>query len=171
MINFIKKIIKNKNMENLKIDKETALRLYPNAAPEFKEMLECTFGKDFFNKPMRERINNYSDVCKIIGISECNSIKIEAEGLTDEEKESVISMVRLIHVSKAYNKGIKPTRNKYRYYPYYNVSGSGFAFNDTSYDVSLAHTASASCLSYNDIDDAKDSGIKFIDFYKKLINV
>ncbi len=52
-------------MKNLKISPETAIKLYPTASPEFKIMLEETFGIDLLKpKTLFKKIKAYEDVCR-----------------------------------------------------------------------------------------------------------
>jgi hypothetical protein len=59
-------------METLKLDKPTALRLYPTAAPEFRTMLESTFGKSTFSAKITDRLTCLADCYDYLGIDPCN---------------------------------------------------------------------------------------------------
>jgi hypothetical protein len=62
--------------KTLELDNKTALRLYPKASSEFKELLEQNFGKAFFSQDITERIQSYQDICDELSVSSNdNSIK------------------------------------------------------------------------------------------------
>ncbi len=149
---------------NLKMDGNTARRLYPTAAPEFKEMLEQNFGADFFKQNVRDRVNSYKDVCDELGVSDNDvTLKIEVPGFCAEEIKVVKALIKKMRISKVYNKGILPKKGDNRYYYWHqlsNSSPSGLVFNYTHYDHDRADAASAAHLSFLAREDAKSVGEK-----------
>ncbi len=52
----------------LELDEVTARKLYPSAAPEFKELLEQNFGgKEFFNQKIIDKVKVWDDVLREYG--------------------------------------------------------------------------------------------------------
>ena len=159
---------KTKKMEvNLKMDDATARRLYPTAAPEFKEMLEQNFGKEFFNKKFRDRIRNYKDICDELGVSDNDdTIKIEVPAFTSDEIKVVKAFIKKMRISKVYRKGVLPKRGDRRYYYWHELIGSspsGLRFSNTSSYGDRVSAGSAAHLSLLEEDDAKDVATKFMD--------
>jgi len=159
--------------KKLKLSEEAALRLYQTAAPEFKEMLEETFGKEFFSQKITDRINNYDDVCNMLGVSaDDEDMVIEIEGFNQQDNNLMIALAKKIRIAKVYNQGWLPKVGENRYYPYFCVvAGSGLSFHRTNYDSSHAWTSSASRLCFKTDELADDAGKKFIDIDNDLIEL
>jgi len=49
-------------IKTLKIEEETARKLYSTADKELKSILEESFGKDFFNLKIIDRIKDFNDI-------------------------------------------------------------------------------------------------------------
>ena len=54
-------------MQTLKLNEDTARKIYPNSSPEFKVLLEESFPKGFFFKNIIERTNSIDDIFSIAG--------------------------------------------------------------------------------------------------------
>ncbi len=54
-------------MHTLQIDKQTAQKLFPTASNELKKMFINTFGNNFFQQNIIERLQNFDDCCEAIG--------------------------------------------------------------------------------------------------------
>ena len=153
--------------KQLKMDEATARRLYPTAAPEFKEMLEQNFGKYFFKK------DPYSEVCDYLGVSNDESgIKVDIEGFNSDETESVINYAKAVRISKFYRKGRLPKKGERRYYAWWYLdssSPSGLRFDATSYDYDVVDASSAAHLCFFTPEDAKDAALKFPEVYSGFL--
>lgn len=145
--------------KTLELDDKTALKLYKTAAPEFRELLEQNFGKEFFEQKITDRINNYKDILEISGVDESADI-VKIPGFDSAENEFVSNFIRTVRTKKVYNEGWLPKRGDKRWYPWYNVS-SGFAFDDSGYNVTAACAASASRLCLKDRELTLDYVKKF----------
>ncbi len=158
--------------KTLQMDEATARRLYPTAAPEFKEMLEQNFGKDFFNP-----INPYyKEVCDYLQVSTDDStIKIEVPNFDADEINLVKTFVKKVRISKFYRKGRPlPKKGDNRFYYWHELSSSspsGLRFNLTSYGNDFVHAASAAHLSFLSDADARDAGNKFMDIDSDFYSV
>jgi hypothetical protein len=160
IIGKIKQATKIKMKKQLELDGETALRLYPTAAPEFKEMLEQNFGKEFFVcKKITERIRDYNDILEMSHVT-ASADDIKVVGFDDAENNVVKALIQKMRIAKVYNEGWLPKRGDRRYYPYYNVS-SGFVFVGTDYGGVDAVSASASRLCLKSEELTRDMASKF----------
>lgn len=155
--------------KQLELDEKTALRLYPTAAPEFKELLEQNFGKDFFNRDITERINGYNDILEMSNVVAADD-EVRIRGFNTDENNVVKALIKKMRTVKIYNNGILPKRGDRRWYPYYNVS-SGFVFLSAGCDGSIAHTSSASRLCLLNEKHAIDYGNKFKDIECDIIDL
>ena len=85
-------------METLKLDSANALKLYPSAPREIKEIFENTWGKDFFSGSITDRIKTFDDILTISG----RSIEsLQFDGDTDDE--FAYKQAKLI--AEVYNEG------------------------------------------------------------------
>ena len=155
--------------KQLELNENDALMLYPTASSEFKQMLELNFGKEFFNKKITERINNYTDILSIGNYNESNDV-IKIDNFDEAENKVVKAFIKKMRISKVYREGWLAKRGERRWYPYYLVS-SGFEFSGASYGGSTAGSYSASRLCFPDEECAKDYVKKFIDVDKDFIDL
>jgi hypothetical protein len=172
-MNFISKIlnkIKEKTMKkSLELDEKTARKLYLTAAPEFKELLEENFGKEFFNQKIKDRIRDYNDILEISKVAaEADDVKVI--GFDDAENNVVKAFIQKMRTTKVYREGKLPKRGDKRYYTYYNVS-SGFVFDFATCGDAIADTASASRLCLLSDEDARDYDKKFRHIEEALIDL
>ena len=140
-------------MKNLKISQDTALSLYPTASPEFKKMLEETFGVEFFKpKTLFDIIKTYSDVCKQL----C-------------EPEETCPYRQLKQIERLFNGNWRKDWSNSRqnkYYPYFQYkAGVGLAFSGSCYDVSCC---SGQAAYFKDREVSDFVGKIFVDIYRKL---
>ena len=158
--------------KTLELDEKTALKLHKTAAPEFKELLEQNFGKDFFNQKVSDKIKNYQDICDDLGVSsKDNDIKIEVEGFDDLDNKTLLNIVKAMRIAKVYNKGEEfKTIDQPRFYAWFKFSsGSGFVFDGTTYDYTFASASSAARFAFLRREDAEDAAKKFPDVYGNII--
>lgn len=121
-------------MKSLNLTDENALKLYPEAPPFFKQVLEDTFTKDFFQpKKITDKIKTFEDACKHLGIDPNNFFTISwySQGISDEYN-SIVNYAKAVIVAKALNEGWYPDwsdENQYKYYPYFrHVKGKGLVY-------------------------------------------
>lgn len=107
-------------MEALKLNKETAIKLYPTAAPEFKKMLEETFGERALLGNIIERVTGFESACEELGTTP----RAELSRARDEYERAE---VRIKTMAKALREG-KPEKDCI-YYPYFGSSAAGFSYN------------------------------------------
>lgn len=157
-------------MRTLKISEKKAMELYKNGSDELKTVLEESFGKEFFQRKITDRIKTYEDACAELGIYSLDEAKLMDFGLTKHD----IAYQKLATVVKALNEGWTPDvcdSSVYRWYPWFRTNGSpsSFAFDASSYDYAFARAGSGSrlCLKSNELSDY--CGKQFIALWKQFI--
>jgi hypothetical protein len=114
---------KIKTMENLKIDKETAKKIYPTAPAEIKLILEQTFGKGFFSENIMDKVKSVEDAIAIFGDSHEEVIKLNKLIRTFGIGDNLTKYQMLKIVRDVLNEGWVPdwdNKNEHKWYPYYN---------------------------------------------------
>lgn len=114
-------------MQTLKITEQRAFDLYPSVSPEFKGILEDSFGKDFFKRSIIERVTSFEDACQLTGEDPFDSNF--SQGTCDE-----IAYKKLKVIAKALMEGKKldpKDANQKKWYPWHENSSAGFRFYDS----------------------------------------
>lgn len=157
-------------MRTLQISEKKAMELYKNGSDELKTVLEESFGKEFFQRKITDRIKTYEDACAELGIYSLDEAKLMDFGLTKHD----IAYQKLATVVKALNEDWTPDvcdSSVYRWYPWFKTNGSpsSFAFDDSYCDIAIAFAGSGSrlCLKSNELSDY--CGKQFIDLWKQFI--
>lgn len=157
-------------MRTLQISEKKAMELYKNGSDELKTVLEESFGKEFFQRKITDRIKTYEDACAELGIYSLDEAKLMEFGLTKHD----IAYHKLATVVKALNEDWTPDvcdSSVYRWYPWFKTNGSpsSFAFYASFYDLAAAYAGSGSllCLKSNELSDY--CGKQFIDLWKQFI--
>jgi hypothetical protein len=119
-------------MKTLQIDEKKAKGLYENASPEYRAILEDTFGKDFFVS-IQERVKSYEDACLELGLNPYDLPKVD--NCEHEDRASIIAFYKLTIIARALNEGWTPNwqdPNQYKYYPWFKVANpTRFVYADT----------------------------------------
>jgi hypothetical protein len=147
-------------MKALQIDEKNALKLYPSASNEFKQMLHDSFGEKFFQQKITDRVKTYGDACEVLGISS------EIIGY-DELSEDEVAYIKLKVVIKALNEGWKPNwdnSNEPKYYPWFYMNKPGFRLHDVHCYDSGSHVGSRLCFQKQEV--AEYAAKQFFDLYK-----
>lgn len=158
-------------MQTLKLSDQKALSLYPTAPPEWKQVLEESFGKDFFSKKITERVKTYEDACEILGIDPDIGLSCSKSGVW-KDIENITAYAKLIVISRALNEDWYPDwkdSNQYKWFPWFEVSSaSGFRFSVSYYGLTATCTPARLCYKSRELADY--AGKQFIDLYKEFIN-
>lgn len=152
--------------KTLTVDDKTARQIYPNAAPEFKALLERAFTKDFFSGKITDRIKTFEDACEAMGIS-ADADDFE-EGTDDE-----IAYKKLKVVVLALNEGWTPDWNnsgQYKWAPWFYLDKPGFRFCASYCSGTGAYTAGGSRLCFKSDELATYAGKQFLDLYKAWLS-
>ncbi len=118
-----------------------------------------------------EKINDYSDICRELGISG-SGIRIEIEGFSFLETSVLENVAKAMQIAKVYNQGWFPKEGDNRYYAWWyidNSSPSGLRFAGTNYGDGAVRAASAAHLCFKTREDAEDAAKKFIHIYAGFV--
>lgn len=154
--------------KQLFIEESEARKLYLTASPEFKQMLETTFGKEFFSMKITDRIKTYDDACKELGIEPIDEDEMLEAGFTPDE----ITYRKIKTITKALNEGWKADwndSNQNKWYPWFRMSSGGFVFGGTDCDSSFAYAGDAARLCFKSDELATYAGKQFTQLYSDFI--
>lgn len=150
-------------MKNLQIDEVNARKLYPTASPEFKTMLEDSFGKVFLSQKITDRVQNFDDILSISGRTLASLIN---RGDTLDE----IAYKKIKLIAEVYNEGVvlnPMDTGQYKYYPWHKIDpSSGFGLSYYDYDCWDAGSFVGVRLCFKSAELATDAGNKFIEIYE-----
>lgn len=157
-------------MQTLKISNQKALQLYPSASNEFKAMLEESFGKEFFNQKIIDRVKTFADALNILGEQSENVKILLAYNGIDKDMIAAQAFMKLTLIARALNEGWVPDwkdDRQYKYYPWFesNKSGSGLSYLD--YDGWITFTGVGSRLCFKSSEIAEYAGKTFKKLYEQ----
>lgn len=154
-------------MQTLKIDEGKAFNLYPAASPEFKQMLEDSFGKEFFTRKITDRVKTFEDACRLLHIDPNDALPPRVGKVMEPDMKSIAAYTKLIIIARALNEGWVPdwkNSGQYKYYPWFDLSsGSGLSYY--VYDGRYAHSGVGSRLCFKSSELAEYAGKQFINIY------
>jgi len=153
----------------LKIEKKTARRLFPESPEWFREVLTETFGKETFAKRNFTDIKTFEDACDELGIvnNSCRPI------FDDEEDPDEIAYKKLKVIVKAINQGWTPywsDGDQIKWWPYFNLS-SGFGFSGSAYGCDGTDTFVGSRLCFETEAKSNYCAKQFIDLYEQFLTI
>lgn len=167
--NYLNQTINIKTMKTLKISESKALELYKTGSTELKTILEESFGKDFFNQKITDKIKGLEDIYNHLGIDEEDVLIFKNPKNAFEKYINACAIIpKIIQV---YNEGVEldfNNSNQYKYQPYFKKAGSGWS----SYRCdSWSYSAFSACAHhYATRELAIDAGTKFIKVYSDYLN-
>jgi len=127
-------------MKTLKIDEKEALKLYKTASNEFKQILEDTFGKDYFNQDITDKVYDIDSLCEYLGIDE-DDLFLYSKNTRDKHERYLNACNILPKIAEVYNEGVilnwKNT-NENKYLPYLYFSGGSIAVRFSSWSYALS---------------------------------
>lgn len=138
--------------KSLQIDEHKAYDLYRTASPEIKQMLEDTFGKEFFNQSITDRVKSYEDACAILGLDPHASMP-DVSDSPKEDQRSYIAFHKLVVITRALNEGWRPDwtdtdQPKWFNWWYVNTESAGLACAYSSHAPSTAFASIGSRLCF-----------------------
>lgn len=151
-------------MKTLQLEESKARSLYQTAAPEFKSMLEDTFGKLFFSQKITDRVKTFDDVLKIAGMTMTDILK---HGGTEDE----IAYRQLKLIVEVLNEGWTPdwnNSNEYKYYPWWRMEGQ-FSLSFVCYGCASSDVGSRLCFKTEAL--AQHAVKYFQPIYKKYFTI
>lgn len=158
-------------MTNLKMDEQTARRLYPTAVPEFKAILESSFPQNTFSQKITDRVQGWAD---ILFISDVNPGTMQLRpGETDDE----LAYREWKLISSVYNEGtvLNPadtSQNKYFVWPKIvkdSSKPSGFGLAFVVYDIWFSGASVGVRLCFKEPGLAIDAFNKFASIAERLL--
>lgn len=154
--------------KTLKIEDQTARKLYLTADKELKTILEESFGKSFFSLKITDRIGDWNDVLDILGI---NEDFLPYKNARTKEKKSLNAQAKLFKVAQVYNEGWTPNwtnSSEYKYFPYKYYFGGRWSVTDGDGDDGVS---CASGLYFKTRELALDAMTKFESLYNDYLMI
>lgn len=151
----------------LKVEKENAIKAWKEGNAETKKALENLYGKEVFNMKITDRVKTFEDAYEIAGKPQKPDFNVcsvaDRSFFENIWKMSIITMVL--------NEGWTAdwdNDNESKYYPYFYMSPSGFAFDVTCYDCTHALAGGGSRLCFRTSELARYAGEQFVDIWKAI---
>lgn len=151
----------------LKVEKENAIKAWKEGNAETKKALENLYGKEVFNMKITDQVKTFEDAYEFAGRPQRPNFNVfpfyDRSFYENMWKMSIITMVL--------NEGWEPdwdNSDEPKYYPYFNMSPSGFAFGDTLSDCTLAYAGGGSRLRFRTSELARYAGEQFVDIWKAI---
>jgi len=128
-------------MKTLQLSEEKAKELYKTAIPEFRAMLEETFGKEFFVS-----IDTVEDIAEYLGLEENECLYFDKK-----YTKRILAFYDLSILCDAWNKqdGFVPDFNdkkQERWYPVFSYAGCSFSFSSFAATYTSASIGSRICF-------------------------
>lgn len=153
--------------ETLEITKDKAILAHESANKKGKELLENLLGKKTFQKDVKERIKTLNDAIEELGERDKDVIeyrKLQRAGVADY----ILANQEAILVCKALNEEWEPdwdNSNERKYFPWFDMSSSGFRFYVCDYWFTNANVGSRLCLKSSDL--AIYYGTQFVEIARR----
>ena len=114
-----------------------------------------------------ERIKTFEDAMEATGRKEVPDFS----SFPEDMRKHFEALFKMVVIVEALNEGWKPdwdNYNEYKYYPWFDMSPSSFAFFDSDFDYECADAGSGSRLSLKSRELAKYCGEQFEDIWKDI---
>lgn len=114
-----------------------------------------------------DRVKSYEDACKELGRQPYNEDSLMKFGLTKND----IAYQKMVVIVEALNEGWKPdwdNSDEWKYYPWFWMSPSSFAFRGSRYDDGSADAGCGSRLKLKSRELAEYCGEQFIGIWKDI---
>ena len=151
----------------LKVEKENAIKACKEGNAETKKALENLYGKEVFNMKITDQVKTFEDAYEFAGRPQRPNFNVfpfyDRSFYENMWKMSIITMVL--------NEGWEPdwdNSDEPKYYPYFNMSPSGFAFRDTDTRYANAVAGCGSRLRFRTSELARYAGEQFVDIWKAI---
>lgn len=160
-------------MKPLQIEESKARQLYKTAPIEFKQVLEDTFGKDFFFQKITDRIKGWEDVAKEKGLHPVNDLPFPNP--KNDYQEGVNAFAVCTLAREVLNEGFRSdfgNNTRYVLYPDVHTDNSRPSGFRLSFDVitrTCAYAVAGARLEFVDRATAKHFFECFLEHYEKLI--
>lgn len=148
----------------MKLKKDDAKRLFPDAPDWFKTKLRDKFGTALFSD--FNDIKTFEDACAVLGI---DPEKVVAK--TDTPDEAAYKKLKVI--AKAINNGWEPDwddTDEKKWWPWFNLS-SGFGFSGSTYDFDSSYSTVGSRLCFESKEKSTYAAETFLSIYEELLTI
>ncbi len=136
-------------MEHLKLDKNTALRIYDTADNAVKSILEESFGKEIFSRDICDRIKTWEDVCEYHKIHPVSILPYPTP--INDRQEAANAFVKDDYITDALNEGVVldyDNKDQEKWYLWLEKTASGFVLSTSGYSYNFTHTFVGARLSF-----------------------
>jgi len=176
-----KSLERNKHMNEIEQGEQVQQRIIDAVLTDFINYLGMKQCLDFglYTEEIKDCIEKDFDYKSIKTFNDaCNKLSLCHENLPDvsciptEFRKSIIAHYKLMIIFKAINNGWKPDwsdRNQYKYYPWFEISSSGFGFSNSVCLFAFTDAGCGSRLCVPSSDIAKYIGKQFEDLYKDFL--
>jgi hypothetical protein len=150
------------------ITESEAKAIYPVASQTLRSALMDTYGADALGLDITERIKSMDDVYKFLGAGTPNESEWALSGLSVDE----IAYRHMKALTLVLNEGWKPdwyNESEQKWFPYFRVSSSGFAFCDADYGNVYPYAGHASRICFKTKELAEYAGKLFTSIYESFI--
>jgi hypothetical protein len=150
-------------MKQLQISDNIARKIYGDAAPELKTILEENFGKVFFSQKITDRVKSFEDACKELGIQVCDVY-------TTYDEADEVAYKQLKTIAKALNEGWTPdwnNDNQQKWWPWFYLDR--FRLDGVYYDYTGSAVGSRLCFKSREL--AEYAANQFSDLYKQFLTL
>lgn len=151
----------------LKVEKRNAIKAWKEGNAETKKALENLYGKEVFNQKITDIVKTFDDAYEMAGRPRIPDF-CEFSGADRSFFEHMWEMSIIV---KALNEGWEPdwdNDNEPKYYPYFYMSPSGFAFSVTCNAFTPAAAGCGSRLRFRTSELARYAGEQFLDIWEAI---
>jgi len=161
-------------MENLKMEKATAIKIYRKASDEVRSILISTFGEKCFSQKRIDIVDSYEDAYELADKKtrkECEIFPTDTDDVIAYKKLKLI--VKVINYDEVngieFIPDLKNTTQKKWYAVFTESSGSGFDFSASYYYSSATYTAAGLRLCSANQENCNYIAKKFLSLWKVYI--
>jgi hypothetical protein len=156
--------------KTLQIEESTAREVYKKADTQLKSILEESFGKEFFEPKIQDRVKTIDDVLRILKLKKNQVIPYAKPKNKAQRSANAFALIPLI--AKVLNgKDWIPdflNTNQYKYYPWFRRTSGGWVGDGHSGgDVDVAHLGSGFYFKNSEL--ALYAGNQFLEIYKDYL--
>jgi hypothetical protein len=156
-------------MKVLKIEDNTARKIYKTADAELKMLLEENFGVSFFSQKITDRVKTWEDVLEISGRDEEDILPYFKP--RDKRERSINAFAKIQLISEVLNQDWTAdlnNHNQYKWYPWFEKKSSGWVLTSDGYSISFGSSVGSGFF-YKSEELALFAGKTFIDIYNDYL--
>lgn len=159
-------------MENLTIEKQTALAAYAGADKPGKKLLENLFGEKLFCGKITDRVKTFEDALAIVQPGDNVKTLLSYNGV-DAHMLGAVALAKLSIIREALNEGWQPdwsNSSEYKYYPWFAFK-AGVGFSHTDYGGVCSGSTVGSRLCFKSSELAMYAGAQFEAIYNDFLTL